>query len=205
MEVIFGVQARDGALRVELDDDKSRRAPQAARRGLQRRQGRPDPLGQGQGRPRRSASRSTSSPTSSSAPRSRPRTSGSRPPAEPCAPRTPSCATSKAKASATSSAIPARPRSPFMDAMVDSRSRVRPVPAGERRRRRRRRACRKPRAVRRWSTCTPGPASRRRCRPSTWRSKHRAPVVVTAGNEDTRFALTEPLLRAELVDMTSRS
>lgn len=32
-------------------------------------------------------------------------------------------------------------------------------------------------------------------------SKHRAPVVVTAGNEDTRFALTEPLLRAELVDM----
>ncbi len=32
-------------------------------------------------------------------------------------------------------------------------------------------------------------------------SKHRAPIVVTAGNEDTRFALTEPLLRAELVDM----
>jgi benzoylformate decarboxylase len=30
---------------------------------------------------------------------------------------------------------------------------------------------------------------------------HRAPIVVTAGNEDTRFALTEPLLRAELVDM----
>jgi len=32
-------------------------------------------------------------------------------------------------------------------------------------------------------------------------SKHRAPVVVTAGNEDTRFALTEPLLRADLVRM----
>jgi benzoylformate decarboxylase len=31
--------------------------------------------------------------------------------------------------------------------------------------------------------------------------KHRAPVVVTAGNEDSRFALTEPLLRAELVAM----
>jgi benzoylformate decarboxylase len=31
---------------------------------------------------------------------------------------------------------------------------------------------------------------------------HRAPIVITAGNEDTRFALTEPLLRAELVDMT---
>lgn len=33
-------------------------------------------------------------------------------------------------------------------------------------------------------------------------SKHRAPIVITAGNEDTRFALTEPLLRAELVEMT---
>lgn len=33
-------------------------------------------------------------------------------------------------------------------------------------------------------------------------SKHRAPIVVTAGNEDSRFALTEPLLRAELVEMT---
>jgi benzoylformate decarboxylase len=33
-------------------------------------------------------------------------------------------------------------------------------------------------------------------------SKHRAPVVVTAGNEDTRFAFTEPLLRADLVEMT---
>ncbi len=33
-------------------------------------------------------------------------------------------------------------------------------------------------------------------------SKHRAPVVVTAGNEDSRFAFTEPLLRAELVEMT---
>jgi benzoylformate decarboxylase len=33
-------------------------------------------------------------------------------------------------------------------------------------------------------------------------AKHRAPVVVTAGNEDTRFAFTEPLLRAELIDMT---
>jgi benzoylformate decarboxylase len=33
-------------------------------------------------------------------------------------------------------------------------------------------------------------------------SKHRAPIVVTAGNEDTRFAFTEPLLRAELVEMT---
>src|SRR5688500_15773578 len=34
-------------------------------------------------------------------------------------------------------------------------------------------------------------------------AKHRAPVVVTAGNEDTRFALTEPLLRADLVAMTA--
>jgi benzoylformate decarboxylase len=33
-------------------------------------------------------------------------------------------------------------------------------------------------------------------------AKHRAPVVVTAGNEDSRFALTEPLLRAELVELT---
>jgi len=33
-------------------------------------------------------------------------------------------------------------------------------------------------------------------------SKHRAPVVITAGNEDTRFALTEPLLRAEIVELT---
>jgi benzoylformate decarboxylase len=33
-------------------------------------------------------------------------------------------------------------------------------------------------------------------------SKHRAPIVVTAGNEDTRFDLTEPLLRADLVRMT---
>lgn len=32
---------------------------------------------------------------------------------------------------------------------------------------------------------------------------HRAPIVVTAGNEDSRFALTEPLLRAELVEMAS--
>ncbi len=32
-------------------------------------------------------------------------------------------------------------------------------------------------------------------------SKHRSPVVVTAGNEDTRFALTEPLLLADLVGM----
>jgi benzoylformate decarboxylase len=32
-------------------------------------------------------------------------------------------------------------------------------------------------------------------------SKHRAPVVVTAGNEDSRFALTEPLLRADLLRM----
>lgn len=31
---------------------------------------------------------------------------------------------------------------------------------------------------------------------------HRAPVVVTAGNEDSRFALTEPLLRADLLHMT---
>jgi len=30
---------------------------------------------------------------------------------------------------------------------------------------------------------------------------HRSPIVVTAGNEDSRFALTEPLLRAELVRM----
>src|SRR5688572_26457068 len=33
-------------------------------------------------------------------------------------------------------------------------------------------------------------------------NKHRAPVVITAGNEDTRFALTEPLLRAEIVELT---
>lgn len=33
--------------------------------------------------------------------------------------------------------------------------------------------------------------------------KHRSPVVVTAGNEDSRFALTEPLLRADLVRMAS--
>ena len=33
-------------------------------------------------------------------------------------------------------------------------------------------------------------------------SKHRAPVVITAGNEDSRFALTEPLLRADLVRWT---
>lgn len=34
-------------------------------------------------------------------------------------------------------------------------------------------------------------------------SKHRSPVVVTAGNEDSRFAITEPLLRADLVAMAS--
>lgn len=33
-------------------------------------------------------------------------------------------------------------------------------------------------------------------------SRHRAPVIVTAGNEDTRFAFTEPLLHADLVGMT---
>jgi benzoylformate decarboxylase len=32
-------------------------------------------------------------------------------------------------------------------------------------------------------------------------AKHRGPVVVTAGNEDSRFALTEPLLRADLLRM----
>jgi len=32
--------------------------------------------------------------------------------------------------------------------------------------------------------------------------RHRAPLVVTAGNEDTRFAFSEPLLQADLVEMT---
>jgi len=32
-------------------------------------------------------------------------------------------------------------------------------------------------------------------------AKHRSPLVVTVGNEDTRFALTEPLLRGEVVEM----
>jgi benzoylformate decarboxylase len=32
--------------------------------------------------------------------------------------------------------------------------------------------------------------------------RHRAPIVITAGNEDTRFAFSEPLLHADLVEMT---
>lgn len=32
-------------------------------------------------------------------------------------------------------------------------------------------------------------------------AKHRAPLIVTAGNEDTRFAFTEPLLQTDLVRM----
>ena len=32
--------------------------------------------------------------------------------------------------------------------------------------------------------------------------RHRAPLVITAGNEDTRFAFSEPLLHADLVEMT---
>ena len=32
--------------------------------------------------------------------------------------------------------------------------------------------------------------------------RHRAPLVITAGNEDTRFAFSEPLLHADLVGMT---
>jgi benzoylformate decarboxylase len=32
--------------------------------------------------------------------------------------------------------------------------------------------------------------------------RHRAPLVITAGNEDTRFAFSEPLMQAELVEMT---
>ena len=145
---------------------RARQAPQAAGRSLQRRQGQSAAVGEGQGRPhhRHPAGQARLRRVRRGEVVAHRRFLGRQ---LTCAPQTRSCATSKERAFVTSSAIPARPNAHSWTRWSTRHSSSSCV-------------CKKTLPLRqptgwrkqlggpKWSTFTPDPVSRRRCRPSTW-------------------------------------